>query len=202
MSALSHSSSIGAAVTDRTFASLPSSIRSMPLRAASGARVGKMAQLRAEDIIEQDGIPAIRITADAGSVKTLSSERTIPIHPGVIEAGFLDFVRGKTGPLFYDSSRRKADATKPSHRIVAKNVAAWVQGLGLEIDRTHRQDPSHAWRRCLQTLAQAARVNDSAADVVGGHGPTRFSTGQQLGAGPSGTYVFPASRASLIGMAT
>lgn len=148
------------------------SIRWIPLLcAASGARVGEMAQLRAEDIIEQSGIPAIQITAEAGSVKTLGSERTIPIHPAVIKAGFLDFVRGKTGPLFYDPSRRKADAKKPSHKIVAKNIAAWVQGLGLEVGRAHRKDPSHAWRHRFKTLARAAAVNDSVADAIVGHAP-------------------------------
>ena len=141
------------------------------LCAASGARVGEMAQLRSEDVIVQDGIHALRITAEAGSVKTLGSERVIPLHSAVIEAGFLAFAEGRQGPLFYDPKRRKADAKKPPHKIVAKNVAAWVQGLGLEVGRAHRKDPSHAWRHRFKTLARAARINDSVADAIVGHAP-------------------------------
>jgi len=147
-------------------------IRWLPLLcAASGARVGEMAQLRSEDVIVQDGIHALRITAEAGSVKTLGSERVIPLHPAVIAGGFLAFAEGRRGALFYDLKRRKTDAKKPSHKIVAKNVAAWVQGLGLEVGRAHRKDPSHAWRHRFKTLARAARINDSVADAIVGHAP-------------------------------
>ncbi|ACA15983.1 integrase family protein [Methylobacterium sp. 4-46] len=147
-------------------------IRWLPLLcAASGARVGEMAQLRAEDVIVQDGIPALCITAEAGSLKNLNSERVIPLHPGVIDAGFLEFVKGKKGPLFYNPVRRRTDAKKPSHKIVAKNVATWVQGLGLQVGRQHRKDPSHAWRHRFKTLARAARIEDSVADAIVGHAP-------------------------------
>lgn len=44
------------------------------LFAASGARVGEMAQLRAEDIIVQDGIHALRITSEAGSCRSMGSD--------------------------------------------------------------------------------------------------------------------------------
>ena len=141
------------------------------LCAASGAHVGEMAQLRAEDIIVQDGIHAMRITAEAGSVKTLGSERIVPIHSTVVSAGFLAFVKGKSGPLFFNLARRKAEAKKPPHKIVAKNVAVWVQGLGLEVGRAHRKDPSHAWRHRIKTLARAAAINDSVADAIVGHAP-------------------------------
>ncbi|MGC5778325.1 DUF6538 domain-containing protein [Methylobacterium sp. NFXW15] len=146
------------------------SIRWIPLLcAATGARVGEMAQLRAEDVIVQDGINALRITAEAGSLKNLGSERVVPIHPALIEAGFLAFTGAAKGPLFFSPARRKADAKKPPHKIVAKNVAAWVQGLGLKVGRAHRKDPSHAWRHRFKTLARAARINDSVADAIVGH---------------------------------
>lgn len=151
-------------------------IRWLPLLcAASGARVGEMAQLRREDVFVVRGIPALRITAEAGSVKNQNSERTIPIHPAVLAAGFMAFVEGKSGPLFYGATRRKADAKKLPCKIVGKNVAAWVQKLGLEVGRAHRKDPSHAWRHRFKTLAREAGVIDSVADAIVGHGPKSVS---------------------------
>lgn len=147
-------------------------IRWLPLLCATmGARVGEMAQLRGEDIVIQDGIPAVRITAEAGSVKNAGSERVVPLHLAVLAEGFLAFVGDRKGPLFFSAERRKADAKKPSHKIVAKNVAVWVQGLGLEVGRAHRKDPSHAWRHRFKTIARAAGVNDSVADAIVGHAP-------------------------------
>jgi integrase len=148
-------------------------LRWIPLLcAASGARVGEIAQLRAEDVIEQDGITAFRITAEAGSVKTLGSERTVPIHPAVIASGFLEYARGKQGPLFFDPTKRRTGAKKPQHKIVAKYVAEWVAQLGIaSVGRANRKDPSHAWRHRFKTLARAAEINDSVADAIVGHAP-------------------------------
>ncbi|MFG5120662.1 DUF6538 domain-containing protein [Methylorubrum sp. POS3] len=152
-------------------------LRWIPLLcAASGARVGEIAQLRGQDVVVTDGIPTIRITADAGSVKTLGSERTIPIHSAVIKDGFLEFTRGNQGPLFFDPTKRKAGAKKPQHKIVAKYVATWVGELGLTgVGRENRKDPSHAWRHRFKTLARAAGISDSVADAIVGHAPDSVS---------------------------
>jgi hypothetical protein len=73
----------------------------------------------------------------------------VPLHPHLVRLGFLSFVNGrKDGPLFFDpSKRRKANAKKPQSKIVNKNVAAWIGGLGIKgIGRVNRVDPNHAWR--------------------------------------------------------
>ena len=90
------------------------SIRWLPfLCAASGACVGEMAQLRREDVIEKNGIPALRITGEAGSVKTLSAERVIPIHAAVLAADFLAFVETRQGP---SSTTRSGGVRMPRSR--------------------------------------------------------------------------------------
>src|SRR6266436_4317220 len=69
--------------------------------AYSGARAGEITQLRGQDVIERDGVKALRITPDAGPVKTRKA-RTVPLHEHLIAQGFLDFVDSKgKGPLFY-----------------------------------------------------------------------------------------------------
>lgn len=43
-----------------------------------------------------------------GSAKTVSSERVVPLHQAVLDAGFVAFVRGLgAGPLFAELSRDK-----------------------------------------------------------------------------------------------
>ena len=58
------------------------------LCAYSGARVAEICQLRAEDIFPIDDIWCLRITPEAGPLKTSSSERAVPIHSAVIDQGF------------------------------------------------------------------------------------------------------------------
>ena len=51
------------------------------------------------------GIPAIRITPEAGSVKGREA-RVVPLHEHLIEQGFLKFVaQHGAGPLFYNPDR-------------------------------------------------------------------------------------------------
>ena len=39
--------------------------------------------------MEVNGIWCMKILPEAGSLKTAGSERVVPLHPAVIEAGFL-----------------------------------------------------------------------------------------------------------------
>ncbi len=74
--------------------------------------------------------------AEAGSLKNVGSERTVPLHSALIAAGFLDFVgRQKAGPLFPDLppdkfGKRGGNGTKILGR--------WVRGLGLTDPRLAR----------------------------------------------------------------
>lgn len=101
-----------------------------PLRLYTGARVSEISQLYTNDIIEVNGIPCISFVNDSvdeededeggGAVskaetieefrrlKNRASRRIIPIHPALIEMGFLDWVEKRQervgrepGLLFY-----------------------------------------------------------------------------------------------------
>ncbi len=86
--------------------------------AYSGARLSEVCQLRAEDVQEIEGVWSIRFDPEAGPLKTLSSERAVPIHPALIDVGFVAFARGVgSGPLFADLppdkfGRRGGNGTK------------------------------------------------------------------------------------------
>ena len=60
----------------------------------SGARLNEIAQLLVSDIVKVDGIPCISISEEGGqrkSLKNSNSWRVIPIHPVLIELGFMRF---------------------------------------------------------------------------------------------------------------
>jgi integrase len=85
--------------------------------AYTGARSGEITQLRGVDVIKQEGIDAIRITPEAGPVKTKQA-RLVPLHSNLIKQGFLSFVASKgKGPLFYNPPKhpsKSGSATNPS----------------------------------------------------------------------------------------
>jgi integrase len=137
------------------------------LAAATGARIGELAQLWGNQIVVVDGIHAINIRPadDGGTLKNESSERIVPLHPAVIEAGFLRFVeeRGK-GPLFY---RRSSGNPLKRHAStkVASRLAAWVRKCGFD---DPRKAPNHALRHWWKTVAWRVGIQDSVADAVQG----------------------------------
>ncbi len=132
------------------------------LCAYTGARVGEIAQLRKEDVIERDGIPAIRITPEAGTVKGRNA-RTVPLHPHLIAQGFLKFVEAHAdGPLFYRPRKNrgngaKDDRRKPPYAQVRQRLAAWVRELGIA---DKELQPNHAWRHTFKQIADHAEISE------------------------------------------
>lgn len=138
------------------------------LTAATGSRIGEMAQLHGAHIANENGIAVVRIAPapDAGSLKNGGSERTVPLHPCLIEGGFLDFVatRGK-GPLFYD--RTSGDPKKKhASKSVTNRLAAWIRELGF---KDKRKAPNHALRHWFKTECARLRIEDSLVDAIQGH---------------------------------
>ena len=59
----------------------------------TGARIAEIAQLGLSDVGEEDGIPCLSINDEDGrNVKTDAAIRRIPIHPVLLQMGFLDYV--------------------------------------------------------------------------------------------------------------
>ncbi|WP_417809488.1 DUF6538 domain-containing protein [Thioclava sp.] len=85
------------------------------LAALTGARREEIAGLKAVDIAEVAGMPAMQIAPNSNrSVKTLASSRTLPLHPQLIELGLVDHAReqidrkGPEADLFPDLRPAKA----------------------------------------------------------------------------------------------
>lgn len=145
------------------------------LLACTGARIGELAQLWAENVAVIDGVDALRIAPapDGGTLKNEVSERTIPLHPELIRQGFLAFVKAKgAGPLFYaGKGRRAARARDDSERRhvskgVANHLAGWIRDEGFN---DPRKAPSHAFRHWMKTALLKAGTSERVADAIQGH---------------------------------
>lgn len=151
------------------------------LCAYSGARAGEITQLRGQDIETRGSLHAMRITPEAGSVKT-KNFRVVPLHEHLIAQGFLAFVKahGKR-PLFYNpvanSNSNDADATNPRRPRAVKareRLAGWVRELGIT-DPGIR--PNHAWRHTFKQIAERSGISERISDTITGHAPTTAGRG-------------------------
>jgi integrase len=141
------------------------------LCAYTGARVNEITQLRAGDVLVVEGIDCIRITPEAGTVKT-SKQRTVPLHPHLVEMDFVVWARGKrkSTPLFYSVERqRKQDRKNPTYTSVGNKLAHWVRNsLGIK-DPTVA--PNHGWRHRFKTEGRRAKMLWLILDAIQGHAP-------------------------------
>ncbi|MCJ2068779.1 site-specific integrase [Methylobacterium sp. J-030] len=143
------------------------------LLATTGSRVQDIVQLWSEGVTVEEGVPVLRITPapDGASLKTVGSERVIPMHPAVLASGFIEFARSRNGPLFYGSRPRRkiredGEGKHPS-KGTSNRVSEWVRKQPGFQDK--RKDPNHAMRHWLKSAAAKAGVLDSVANHIQGH---------------------------------
>ncbi|ARP99666.1 hypothetical protein CAK95_11650 [Pseudorhodoplanes sinuspersici] len=144
------------------------------LTAFSGARIGEVAQLWGNRVVVVDGIHVMKIApaADGGTIKNAGSERDVPIHPAIIERGFLDFVQAKgDGPLFYGTGRKKklksnGRPSKHASKGIANHLATWIREQGFT---NPRKDPNHALRHWFKSKCLKMGTQDSVVDAIQGH---------------------------------
>ena len=139
--------------------------------AYTGARVNEVTQLRVCDITLHDGVALMHIRAEAGTTKTGS--RIVPMHPHLVDQGFLDFLNAKKGevPLFYRVTyqRRSAESLMPPYEEMGARLSKWVRKLGLHDVHI---DPNHAWRHRFKTVAGEVGIPERVADAIQGHTPS------------------------------
>lgn len=136
--------------------------------AYSGCRLGEVADARACDVRDEKGIPVLDICLYPGRrIKTIQSERMVPLHPSVVREGFIEYARSlpdQSGPLFprLDPDRfgtRAGTATKVLGRV-----------LRLELKITDkRKVQSHGWRHRLQDLGNTHDVPEHILNWISGH---------------------------------
>ena len=154
------------------------------LCAYSGARVNEVTQLRRADVfartIDGEEVWVMRITPEAGTVKT-GAARDVPLHPHLVEQGFFDWVAGRPdGPLFYDPDLRAA--ARERTRSTSRSAPSWPNGCATGSSATTRSSRT--------TRGDTASTRRPAACAW----TPRFGTrSRATRAGPRGRPVSPSS---------
>jgi integrase len=134
------------------------------LCAFTGARVVEVAQLRKEDVRQEGEQWVIRISPEAGSVKT-GVFRDVPLHRQIVALGFADFVKSsKPGPLFHNASG--VEKYLDGVRVTSGRLSEWLNRCGLVPQGVQ---PSHGWRHRFKTLGRELGLSDRIVDAIQGH---------------------------------
>lgn len=135
----------------------------------TGARIGEIAQLRRGDFQEQRGMTTINITAEAGTVKTAESERTIPLAAHLLTdpwfGAWLSKVMhgGRPGDPAFPTLAGRA-------RGPGDTAVQWFLGFrkdaGLPLGALHG---SHKFRHWIRSSLASSNIGDATADAITGH---------------------------------
>ncbi|WP_226687223.1 site-specific integrase [Stutzerimonas stutzeri] len=167
----------------------------MPLVAYfTGARTNEIAQLDTADIREIDGHPCFDFCPDdpkAFEAKRVKTEeaRQAPIHPRLIELGFLDYVASqrtaKQKKLFGDglaylpprdetSDHNKEGWAKSASKFFNEAPKGYLVAIGVHYPKSGKS--LYSFRHTLETNLQNARrdgktVDQTVIDAITGHAP-------------------------------
>jgi integrase len=131
--------------------------------AFTGARPSEITQARAEDFRAEEDFNVLRITPEAGTVKT-GMYRDVPLHPQLVELGLMKFIAGKSGPLFHANDPRK-DASRAA-KVMSGKLAGWLQAKNL-IPKD--MQPNYGWRHRFKTQTNELEITVRVADAIQGH---------------------------------
>jgi integrase len=133
--------------------------------AHSQARVGEIGQLRKADVVQKEGHWLIRITPEAGTVKT-NEAREVVLHPQLVSLGFPEFVQKSSEGHLFLTPAADGDVLGPLQGL--KNRLA-------EFARAVVPDPNvapnHGWRHRFKTVGMEAGIPPRILDAVQGQAP-------------------------------
>lgn len=130
----------------------------------TGARLGELAGLRVSDVAHNQiiGTTAIYIGADAKAgkrLKTEQSERFVPLHPQLIEFGFLKYVAGQA------KARGDKAWLFPQVAPGTTGAAAWSKWFGRYIREHGITDTKKVFHSFRHTYIDALRLADVSMEV-------------------------------------
>lgn len=154
----------------------------------TGCRLGELVQLAIEDVQDADGLNFLDINekvllgTDEKSVKSVAGMRKVPVHPNLLELGFLDFVakrakQDKANVRLFKEIKFGAD--KQASTVYSKTFARLMNKVGLTDSRL----VFHSWRHGVEDALRDAEVQPYIIDAIVGHADNTI--GSKYGKGVS-----------------
>ncbi|GLQ49473.1 site-specific integrase [Dyella flava] len=140
----------------------------------SGARVGEIAQIYLRDIVQEQGIWCIRLTveSDGQSVKTEGSKRLVPLHPDILDLGFIDYVeklRSEGAERLFPDVNLEGKAGKGS--VISKSFTYHLKRSEVSVipRRQNGRVGFHSLRKSVIQSLQGTQVSDEQRRAFVGH---------------------------------
>lgn len=143
----------------------------------TGARIGELAQLRADDIFVVDGTPMLRIT-DSGAgqrLKSDASKRDIPIHSELVRLGLLEYAQAIKAAGY----ERLWPILNANPERPGLYISNWFGEFRREAGLTEKYPDFHSFRHLIRTRMSKAKIPEKVQDVITGH-ETQGSIGTKV----------------------
>jgi len=135
----------------------------------TGTRLNEVCQATRDDIKVIDGVTTIRIHDDdpGRTLKNTESRRTIPLHPALIEEGFLTYVEGLPAgsTLWPDMVPDKLFGLRST--TASKRIARWLRAALGVVDE--QISPNHSWRHYFITMCRRTVMPTEVRSAITGH---------------------------------
>lgn len=133
--------------------------------------MNEICQLHVADIHRLDDVDCFFVTegpsdADSGKrLKTAASERLIPVHPTLVEIGFMSFVeqRRTAGAV-----RLFSELQKSSTGYYSDPFSKWFRRFLERAGATREKTCFHSFRHCYRDALREARIEHEIALALGG----------------------------------
>ncbi len=137
----------------------------------SGMRMNEICQLHVADIQRLDGVDCFFVTegpsdTDTGKrLKTAASERLIPVHPTLIEIGFMTFVEQRRAA---GAVRLFSELQRSSTGYYSDPFSKWFRRFLERAGAAREKTCFHSFRHCYRDALREARIDHEVALALGG----------------------------------
>lgn len=138
----------------------------MPLVLAyTGMRLHEPLQIDAEDVVLDGPVPYFRLLAKKIELKTVSSDRVVPVHPDLVAYGFLDFVKERLANGPSDRLFRGFTSEKSIGNYYSQRAGRYLDKIGL----TDELLVMHSFRHTFKDALRNGKVPEGEQDFILGH---------------------------------
>lgn len=132
----------------------------------TGARLNELCQLHVSDIQTHNNIHSMAIMSDEKRrLKTVNSERVIPLHPQLIRLGFMEYVAAvrKAGSVKLFPTLKPGSKGSLSDKF-SKDFARYLQKIGVK----HSKNCFHSFRHNFRDALREAGIEREIVQALGG----------------------------------